>query len=167
MPNPNTPAYLGFDQFAGGAVLNAESLAGIINAAAGQPQSDLAAAIAALLGVVPEELVGDSIKVSPVTAAALAGAAAANGATALITSEALTTAAGSIYTLTLTDTYIKADSVVLAMVELGSSTTGIPQVVDTKVTAGQVVVRVKNIDGAAAFNGTIKVGVFVLLGPAE
>jgi hypothetical protein len=91
------------------------------------------------------------------TASATAGAATLNAQSGTITSEALTTAAGSIYTLTLTDSMVAAASVVLATVQLGTSTQGTPQIVSVAPAGGSVVIKIKNIDGSNAFNGTIKV----------
>lgn len=96
------------------------------------------------------------------TATAASGAATLNNSwVSNITSESLTTAAAASYTLTLTDNSIGAGSVVLPSVSLGTSTTGVPQIVDVAVTAGQVVIIVKNIHASAAFNGTIVIGVVV------
>src|SRR5271166_2510465 len=59
------------------------------------------------------------------TATSAAGAVTLNNATSgTITTEAVATAAGSIYTLTLTSNLVKAGSVVLANVTLGTSTQG-------------------------------------------
>lgn len=91
------------------------------------------------------------------TATASSGAATLNRAVGTITSESLTTAAGSTYTLTLTDSLISASSTILANVFLGSATTGTPQIVSATPGAGSAVIVVKNIHASAAFNGTIKV----------
>ncbi len=96
------------------------------------------------------------------TAAATAGAAALNKSAGVITSEALTTAAGATYTLTLSDTQIAAADQVMASVQLGTATTGQPTVLTVTPSANQVIIVVKNVDAAAAFNGTIKVAFQVL-----
>lgn len=96
------------------------------------------------------------------TANATGGAATLNKQVCLITSEALVTAIGAIYTLTLTNSKVAATSTVLPSVYLGTATTGTPQIVDVKPAGGSVVIRVKNIDGANAFNGTIKVTLVVI-----
>lgn len=95
------------------------------------------------------------------TATASAGAATMNAARGVVTSEALTTAAGSTYTLTLADTFIKAGSVVSASAKLGTATTGVPLVTKVVVTAGQAVITVLNIAATAALNGTILITVGV------
>lgn len=91
------------------------------------------------------------------TATAEGGAATLNKASGVITSEALTTAAGATYTLTLTNTVIAVDDVVLASVQLGSATEGTPQIVSVTVTANTAVIVVKNIHATEALNGTIKI----------
>ena len=91
------------------------------------------------------------------TATAVAGAATLAKSSGVITSEALTTAADAIYTLTLTNTVIEAGDVVVASVQLGTSTQGTPQVVTTTVTANTAVIVVKNIHATEAFNGTIAI----------
>jgi hypothetical protein len=89
------------------------------------------------------------------TATAVSGAATLNKMAGVVTSESLTTGAGSTYTLTLTNSDIAAADQVMVNVQLGSSTTGTPQLVNADNSAGQVVVIVKNIHASAAFNGTI------------
>lgn len=91
------------------------------------------------------------------TATATAGAATLNKDAGVITSEALTTAAGATYTLTITNSSIAAADQVFASVQLGSATAGMPCI--TKVTpgAGSVVIVVQNIHASAALDGTIKV----------
>lgn len=96
------------------------------------------------------------------TASAVSGAATLNRASGVITSEALTTAKGSAYTLTLTNSAIAATDVVLASVALGSATEGTPLIESITPSAGQVVIVVLNNDGTNAFNGTIKVAFAVL-----
>lgn len=91
------------------------------------------------------------------TAAALAGAATLNKMSGVITSEALTTAAGADYTLTLTNSDIAAADQVFASVSLGSSTTGEPAVMSVTPSAGHIAIIVRNMAASAVFNGTIKV----------
>lgn len=94
------------------------------------------------------------------SATASSGAATCNHNSCMITSESLSTATGSIYTLTLTNACIlSTNSIVMASVALGTSTNGTPQIVSVAPAAGSVVVKVKNIDGTNAFNGTIKVAI--------
>jgi hypothetical protein len=97
------------------------------------------------------------------TATALAGAATCNGCgTGVVTSEALTTVAGSPYTLTLTNNLIAATDLVFATVALGTATTGEPDVQRITPGSGSVVIVVKNTSTFAAFNGTLKIGFMVV-----
>lgn len=92
-------------------------------------------------------------------ATSVAGAVTLNNATAgIITTESLSTAAGAIYTLTLTSNLIKATSLVLANITLGNGTTGTGVIVHITPAAGSVVIKVQNIHASAAFNGTMKIG---------
>lgn len=96
------------------------------------------------------------------TAAATAGAATLSKSAGVITSEALTTAAGAVYTLTLTNTTIAAADQVFASVAFGTSTTGTPHVSRVTPGAGSVVIIIRNSDASAALNGTIKISFLVL-----
>lgn len=90
------------------------------------------------------------------SAEATAGAATVNAQRGYVTSEALTTAAGAAYTLTLTNSRIAAASHVVATVEDGTNTQGIPVVGTVKVTAaGTAVIKVYNLHASQALNGTI------------
>ena len=91
------------------------------------------------------------------TATATAGAATLNKMAGVITSEALVTAAGADYTLTLTNSDIAAADQVMASVQYGSATAGTPAVAMVTPGAGSVVIVVQNISGATALNGTIKI----------
>lgn len=91
------------------------------------------------------------------SASATAGAATCNAYAGTITSEALTTAAGADYVLTLTNDKITASSTVLAAVEHGTNTTEGLLVGRITPAAGSVVIRVRNAHASSALNGTIKV----------
>lgn len=91
------------------------------------------------------------------TATSTAGAATINHNGGVITTESLTTAAGATYTMTVTDSAIMAGDVVVASVQYGTSTTGVPAVATITVTNGQVVILIQNIHASAALNGTIKI----------
>ena len=97
-------------------------------------------------------------------ATASSGAATLNQGSGRVTSESLTTAIGSTYTLTLTNSVIdgNGDALVFAEVHLGTSTNGTPQIVNVTPGNGQVVIVVKNIDGSNAFNGTIVIDFLVV-----
>lgn len=91
------------------------------------------------------------------TAAATSGAATLNTVKGVITSEALTTAAAAVYTLTLTDSKIAAASVVMASLANGTNTQGIPVIEKVTPAAGSVVITVRNNHASQALNGTLKV----------
>lgn len=97
------------------------------------------------------------------TATASSGAATLNAVTGTITSESLTTAQNAIYTLTLTNNKIAADSVVLVSVANGSNTQGTPMLGLVTPAAGSVVIRVINKHATSeALNGTLKVNFTVI-----
>lgn len=91
------------------------------------------------------------------TASATAGAATLNKPSGVITSEALTTAAGASYVLTITNSAIAATDQVFASVQYGSATAGTPVVTKVAPGAGSLVITVQNVHASAAFDGTIKV----------
>lgn len=97
------------------------------------------------------------------TATAVTGAATLSKSSGVITTEALTTAAGAEYTLDITNTKCAAGDLAFAAVENGTNSQGIPVIstVDTH-TAGHIVIKVENNDLAAAFNGTLKIKFFVV-----
>lgn len=88
-------------------------------------------------------------------ATAVAGAATDTHTTGQITSEALTTAAGADYVLTLTNPLVNVDSVVLATVFNGTNTTVGTAINAVTPAAGSVTIRVRNNHASAAWNGTI------------
>lgn len=91
------------------------------------------------------------------TVAAVAGAATLSKNSGVVTSEALTTAAGATYTLTLTNTKITATSQVVVSVGNGTNTGGIPTLATVTPAAGSAVIVVHNAHASAALNGTITV----------
>lgn len=91
----------------------------------------------------------------PSAGVAVAGAATLNQGAGNVTSEALTTAAGSIYTLTLTNSLIDANTLIMSDAGLGTSTQGTPSVCSVVPGAGSATIAVKNVDAVNAFNGTI------------
>lgn len=96
------------------------------------------------------------------TAAATAGAATLNKNAGVITSEALTTAAGATYVLDITNSTAAVADQVMASVQFGTSTTGTPAVTTVSTaSAGHIIVTVQNIHASAALNGTIKVSFVV------
>jgi hypothetical protein len=96
------------------------------------------------------------------TAAATGGAATLNKNAGVITSEALTTAAGATYVLDITNSTAAVADQVMASVQFGTSTTGTPAVTTVSTaTAGHIIVTVQNIHASAALNGTIKISFVV------
>jgi hypothetical protein len=91
------------------------------------------------------------------TATATAGAATLSKPAGTVTSEALTTAAGATYTLTITNTTVAATDEVFASVAYGTATTGTPVVTRVQPGAGSVVIVVQNIHASAAINGSLKI----------
>lgn len=98
---------------------------------------------------------------STVTAKAVSGAAVAHGEAALITSEALTTAAGATYTLTLGNEDIQPNSVVLAAIYNGTNTQGDPSLATVAVSLGKAVISIVNRHASQALNGTLQIAVLV------
>lgn len=91
------------------------------------------------------------------TATAISASAVLNTQTGIITSESLSTSAGSTYTLTVNNNQIYAGDVVLASASLGSATSGVPLVETVTPANGSVAILIKNNHSTDAFNGTIKV----------
>lgn len=91
------------------------------------------------------------------TASATAGAATSHAAAGVITSEALTTAAAALYTLTLTNNRATANSQVNWSVSNGTNTAGVPVASTCTPAAGSLVFKVQNNHASNAFNGTLKI----------
>jgi len=91
------------------------------------------------------------------TATSTAAAASTTTQSGVITTEALTTAAGSTYTFTLTNPLITANTVCLVTVGKGTATTGEPVVQFVTPAAGSAVILIRNVSAADAFNGTVKI----------
>ena len=102
-----------------------------------------------------DELCVDDVYVDGGTATATAGAATLNRSVGKVTSEALTTAAGASYTLTLTNSKIAAADVVLASVNRGAGTTGTPAITRVVPAAGSCVIVVQNIHASEALNAAV------------
>ncbi len=96
------------------------------------------------------------------TAAATGGAATLNKAAGKITSEALTTAADAVYTLTLTNSAIAAADQVFTSLANGTNTQGVPAIEKVTPGAGSVVVTVRNNHASEALNGTLVISFFSL-----
>lgn len=98
------------------------------------------------------------------TATATAGAATLNNRFGKITTESLTTAQNGNYTLTITNSAVKAADIVMASVANGTNTQGTPIIVRVTPAAGSLEIIVRNAhDSVQAFNGTLVV-TFAALG---
>lgn len=116
-----------------------------------------------------DEAISGNLRLACGTASATAGAATLANKCGVITSEALTTAAGSTYTLTLTNTVAAAADIVVWAVDNGTNTGGAPAPQRATPGSGTIAFTVKNLtDGAngtpSALNGTIKIR-YLLLKP--
>jgi len=90
---------------------------------------------------------------------ALAGWAAGALRKGSITTASLNTAAGSTVDVDVSETYFSTSTLSWANVYLGTSTAGLAQVVGVTPAIGKITVKIKNIHGADAFNGTLKIDV--------
>jgi hypothetical protein len=90
------------------------------------------------------------------TGTSTTNAATINTQTGVITTEALTTAAGATYTMTLTNSLIQSGSIVNVSVGKGTATAGMPVVAWVTPSTGTCVIILQNIHATNALNGTIK-----------
>jgi hypothetical protein len=96
------------------------------------------------------------------TNSAVAGAVTLNAKSGYLTSESLTTAAGSDYVLTFTNNRISPNSIVQVNVMNGTNSGGVPTLATVNTTtSGQATIDVHN-DGSSAFNGTLVLKFLVL-----
>lgn len=96
------------------------------------------------------------------TATAVAGAVTMTSQLCVITSEALVTAAAADYTLTITTARTTAGAAAFVTIGNGTNTTAPNFAHSVAVTAGQIVVKVRNGHASAALNGTITITVLVV-----
>lgn len=95
------------------------------------------------------------VDATPGTATSTAAAASLSTQVGVITTEALTTAAGATYTFTLTNPLINANTLVNTVVGKGTATTGGLVPIFTTPAAGSAVIILQNVT-LAAVNGTVK-----------
>jgi hypothetical protein len=88
------------------------------------------------------------------------GGVVVNGASAIITTEPLTTAGGGTYSLTLTNNTISDQSNLMVNVYNGSNNSGLPVVQKVTVGAGVAIITISNA-GAMAFSGTLQIHLLV------
>lgn len=98
----------------------------------------------------------------PAAGVAVAGASTLNQGAGIVTSEALVTAIGASYVLTLTNSLIDASTLIMADAGLGSATQGTPCICSVVPAAGSATIAIKNVDAANAFNGTILISFFLV-----
>jgi len=96
------------------------------------------------------------------TATATGGAATLHTVLGKVTSEAITTAAGSDYVLTLTNQNIAAADHVFVSVANGTNTTEGLAVNRVQPAAGSCIIRIRNTHSASALNGTIVISYYVV-----
>lgn len=99
------------------------------------------------------------------TASATAGAATLSKSAGKVTSEAITTAAAALYTLTITNTQVAAADLAFASVANGTNTQGSPIIEKVTAGAGTLTILVRNAHASQAFNGTIVVSFMVVKAP--
>lgn len=96
------------------------------------------------------------------TATGAANAVTLNGQAGEFTTEALTTAALTDITYTLTNNRVKSGDLVLPVLGNGTNSQGSPVLLTTNVTNGTVTFKIRNAHATQALNGTLKVGFLVL-----
>lgn len=101
------------------------------------------------------------LKLGAGTGTASSNAVTINRAAGVITTEALTTAAGATQAITLTSNKILAGDAVMAVVDPGAST-GTPTVANVAVSASTAVVLIQNIHASVALNAAVKVYFMVI-----
>jgi hypothetical protein len=85
-----------------------------------------------------------------------------NGYTGLITTEALSTAAGAVETITLTNNKIDSGDAVYCTVANGTNSAGIPMVATVTPADGSCTIVIMNNHASAAVSGTLLVGFIVM-----
>ena len=95
------------------------------------------------------------------SATSTAGAATLNTVSGRILTEALTTAAGSTYALTLTNSLLVATSAPQVQVVPGTNTAVGAEVTSVNSASGSAAITITN-RGTAAFNGTLLIGFYVV-----
>ncbi len=104
-----------------------------------------------------------AVRVTAERKVAVSGAATLHRKAGVVTTEALVTAQNAIYTLTVTNRLVTADSMVFVKVENGTNTQGTPQLGTVTTSNGSVAIQVINKHATSqAFNGTLRVSFFVV-----
>lgn len=95
------------------------------------------------------------------TGTASSGAVTVNAMIGKVTTEALSTAAGAEYTLTLTNSYVTANDIILASVDPKTSA-GTPGIGGCKAGAGTATITVTNLHASAAFDAALQINFQVI-----
>lgn len=108
-----------------------------------------------LLNAINNMAAGASVVLDKSTATTTGGAATINKQSGVLTTPSLTTASGSAYTITLTNSEIKTTSVILCQIQGGTNTTPGITIIATPA-AGSATILLENSGvAAAALNGTV------------
>lgn len=92
------------------------------------------------------------------TATSSAGAVTYAGASGVITTESLNTAALATYTLTITNSYALATDIMDVVIQGGTNSAGTPLLLSATPANGSIVIKVYNAHATNAFNGTLVLG---------
>jgi hypothetical protein len=118
-------------------------------------------------GAVPQSIAVSLFQIAALASAiqvntqtSTANAATSNTLSGRVVTEALTTAAGANYTMTITNSAVTALSNVQAAVTSGTNTTPGLMIFSVTPAAGSVVILVRN-NGTAALNGTIVISYLI------
>lgn len=86
----------------------------------------------------------------------------ANTVSGIITTKALTTAAGSSYTFTLENSLISATTKLFVQVSGGTKTTGLPLITVANPGSGSASITITNVAPLVSFDGTIEMSFFLV-----
>lgn len=100
-------------------------------------------------------------EVQPGLGTATGNSVTINNGAGIVTTAALSTAAGATQAITVSNNRVAVGDLVLASVDANGST-GTPVVTSAAITANQIVVTLQNIHASVAFNGALKVYFLVL-----
>jgi hypothetical protein len=143
----------------GAASVTSLTASGAVAGASLAATAGITGATAVLSGLATDESL--KLDTGTKTATASSGAATLNKSSGIITTEALTTAAGSDYTLVLTNSKIAAGDNALVSIDSNGST-GLPLLYSAKCTSNTLTVIVRNAHASAAFNAALKIGFAIL-----
>lgn len=110
-------------------------------------------------------VLSQSAEIAHTDGTAAAGAVTINDYSGTVTTASLTTAAGAIYTLTLTNSTIDANSMVFASIRSGTNTTAPVLLTEVQPGAGTCDILILNGHGGNALNGTLLID-FMVINPA-